>query len=175
MRDPGVRAKMAQAATRMAQELRSEHWMPRLVRRLRDVAPAPTDVHSATISKARPAIAKALRYLAYAQNRDGSWGDNAGTPGEIGNTCIAILAFLATGDTMTKGRHCRRIRRAVEHASFDKLQAMERETGFVERSKYSDRFFRSGQSGAWKGKLTPEQARRIERDHGEQMQRFGYV
>ncbi len=68
-----------------------------------------------------------------------------------------------------------RIRRAVEHASFDKMQAMERETGFVERSKYSDRFFRSGQSGAWKGKLTPEQAKRIERDHGEQMKRFGYV
>ena len=40
-----------------------------------------------------------------------------------------------------------RIHRAVEHASFDKLQAKERETGFVGRSKYSDTFFRSGQSG----------------------------
>ena len=52
---------------------------------------------------------------------------------------------------------------------------MERETGFVERSKYSDTIFRSGRSGGWKDALTPEQAKRIERDHREQMKRFGYL
>jgi len=68
-----------------------------------------------------------------------------------------------------------RIRRAVEHASFKTLQRMERETGFTERTDASERFFRSGRSGAWKDALTPEQAKRIERDHREQMKRFGYL
>ncbi len=68
-----------------------------------------------------------------------------------------------------------RIRRAVEHASFEKLQEMERDQGFTERSIYSEKFFRSGRAGAWKDKLTPEQAKRIERDHREQMERFGYL
>ena len=68
-----------------------------------------------------------------------------------------------------------RIRRAVEHASFKKLQSIERAQGFAERSEFSEKFFRSGRSGAWKDKLTPEQAKRIERDHREQMERFGYI
>jgi len=68
-----------------------------------------------------------------------------------------------------------RIRRAVEHASFKILQQMERETGFIERSEFSEKFFRSGRSGGWKDELTPEQAERIERDHREQMKRFGYL
>ena len=68
-----------------------------------------------------------------------------------------------------------RIRRAVEHASFKTLQQLERETGFIERSDASERFFRSGRSGGWKDALTPEQAKRIERDHREQMKRFGYL
>jgi hypothetical protein len=68
-----------------------------------------------------------------------------------------------------------RIRRAVDHASFKALQQMERETGFSERSDFSEKFFRSGRSGAWMDQLTPEQAKRIERDHREQMKRFGYL
>ncbi len=68
-----------------------------------------------------------------------------------------------------------RIRRAVGHASFKTLQEMERETGFGERSEFSEKFFRSGRSGGWKEKLTSEQAQRIERDHGEQMKRFDYL
>ena len=68
-----------------------------------------------------------------------------------------------------------RIRRAVGHASFKTLQAMERDKGFLERSISSEKFFRSGKSGGWKDELTPEQANRIERHHGEQMKRFGYL
>ena len=49
-----------------------------------------------------------------AQNQDGSWGDNPGFPGEVGNTCIAALALMATGDTISRGEHSRRIRRAVD-------------------------------------------------------------
>ncbi|MCH8189216.1 MAG: sulfotransferase domain-containing protein [Proteobacteria bacterium] len=68
-----------------------------------------------------------------------------------------------------------RIRRAVGHASFKTLQEMERDKGFAERSEFSETFFRSGRSGAWKDELTPELAKRIERDHREQMKRFGYL
>ena len=68
-----------------------------------------------------------------------------------------------------------RIRRAVKHVAFKKLQAIERDLGFEERSEFSEKFIRSGKAGAWKDKLTPAQAKRIERDHGEQMARFGYL
>ena len=68
-----------------------------------------------------------------------------------------------------------RIRRAVEHASFKTLRHMEQETGFIERSDASERFFRSGRSGGWKDALTQDQAKRIERGHREQMKRFGYL
>src|SRR3546814_285755 len=68
-----------------------------------------------------------------------------------------------------------RIRRAVEFSSFKQLQKLEAEQGFVERSIHSQRFFRAGRAGGWQDKLTAEQARRIESDHGEQMKRFGYL
>lgn len=68
-----------------------------------------------------------------------------------------------------------RIRRAVEFSSFEKLQAQEAETGFVEKSVNSQRFFRSGRAGTWRQTLTADQAAAIERDHAEQMRRFGYL
>lgn len=68
-----------------------------------------------------------------------------------------------------------RIRRAVEFSSFKILQKQEAESGFVEKSVNSQRFFRSGKAGGWRAKLTPSQAAAIERDHAVQMRRFGYL
>jgi hypothetical protein len=68
-----------------------------------------------------------------------------------------------------------RIRRAVEFSSFKTLQKQEAETGFIEKSVNSARFFRSGRAGGWRDKLTPAQAARLERDHAVQMRRFGYL
>jgi hypothetical protein len=68
-----------------------------------------------------------------------------------------------------------RIARAVAHASFKQLQQLEAEQGFIERSLHSEKFFRSGASGGWRDKLSPEQAARIERDHRAQMKRYGYL
>lgn len=68
-----------------------------------------------------------------------------------------------------------RIRRAVEFSSFKTLQAQEAETGFIEKSEHSRRFFRAGRAGGWRDKLTAAQAAAIERVHGEQMRRFGYL
>ena len=67
--------------------------------------------------------------------------------------------------------------RAVSLASFGKLQAQERETGF---SEWKDRgangrwFFRRGETGAWRDELTAEQVSRIEAAHGAMMTRLGY-
>lgn len=67
-----------------------------------------------------------------------------------------------------------RLQRAVTHSSFERLQAQEDETGFVERSQHS-RFFRSGRVGQWREALSEDQVRRVVSDHREQMERFGYV
>jgi len=55
-----------------------------------------------------------VSWLLAAQNRDGSWGDNPGSPGEIGNTCIATLALIAHGSTLTRGPDHKKVRRAVD-------------------------------------------------------------
>jgi hypothetical protein len=68
-----------------------------------------------------------------------------------------------------------RIRQVVEWTSFKQLQTMESEEGFVERSDFSERFFRAGKAGQWRQHLTSGQVARIEHDHGEQMRRFGYL
>lgn len=68
-----------------------------------------------------------------------------------------------------------RIEEAIAFSSFDQLQKQEAEQGFSERSLHSEKFFRSGRSGAWREVLSAEQVARIERDHGTQMRRFGYL
>jgi hypothetical protein len=68
------------------------------------------------------------------------------------------------------------LREAIELSSFERLQAQEKDKGFRERPKDSDEnFFREGRADQWKQVLTQEQIDRIVRDHGEQMQRFGYL
>ncbi len=70
----------------------------------------------------------------------------------------------------------RQLESAIERSSFAKLQSQERENGFRERPPTADaNFFREGRAGQWRDVLTPAQIDRIIRDHGEQMQRFGYL
>ncbi len=66
------------------------------------------------------------------------------------------------------------IEAAIERSSFRRLQAQEKAGGFIERPKEAQKFFREGRAGQWREVLTPAQVRRIGRDHGEQMARFGY-
>lgn len=68
------------------------------------------------------------------------------------------------------------IRSAVEASSFERLQAMERETGFREKPlSQSGLFFRSGRSGGWRGLLTDQQVERVIKVHGECMAKYGYL
>jgi Sulfotransferase domain len=64
---------------------------------------------------------------------------------------------------------------AIERSSFSNLKGQEEKTGFMEKSKRADRFFREGRAGQWKDVLSAAQVRRIVSDHGEQMARFGYL
>jgi hypothetical protein len=63
---------------------------------------------------------------------------------------------------------------ATELSTFDKLADAERVHAFRETSERADRFFREGRAGAWRDKLTADQARRIVAEQGETMQRWGY-
>jgi hypothetical protein len=65
---------------------------------------------------------------------------------------------------------------AIELSTFARLQAQERAKGFRERPDGANQnFFREGRAGQWKDILAPAQIDRIVNDHGDQMQRFGYL
>jgi hypothetical protein len=63
---------------------------------------------------------------------------------------------------------------AVAAASFSRLQAQEREAGFIERPPPSAAFFREGSVDGWRRILTPSQTSRIVASHGAVMRRLGY-
>jgi hypothetical protein len=68
-----------------------------------------------------------------------------------------------------------RLRRAIEHSSFDRLRAQEQSRGFRERSLKSDRFFREGRSGQWRDLLAPAQIDAVVGACRGPMARFGYL
>lgn len=68
-----------------------------------------------------------------------------------------------------------RLERAIRNSSFRALKNMEQKGGFKERPKEAKSFFREGRSDQWREVLTPDQIRRIIRDHHVQMERFGYI
>jgi Sulfotransferase domain len=85
-------------------------------------------------------------------------------------------AFSALARHLLLNPTRRHLAKAIERSSFARLQQQEREKGFRERPPQADKiFFREGRAGQWKDLLTPAQVDRIARDHGEQMQRFGYL
>lgn len=63
---------------------------------------------------------------------------------------------------------------AVRSAAFETMRAKEEREGFIERPGRDRPFFRSGRAGGWREELEPSLAARVERDHGEVMERFGY-
>jgi hypothetical protein len=68
-----------------------------------------------------------------------------------------------------------RIQRAIRFSDFKVLAQQEAEKGFRERPGKTEKFFRQGQSGGWRSKLTAEQAQQIMTDHAAVMRRFGYL
>jgi hypothetical protein len=116
----------------------------------------------------------------------GSWSDHVRSWTRWKHTPLLLLRYedMVADSLGQLGRVARklgisqdeaRIRKAVEFSSFKTLQAQEAQTGFIEKSVNSQCFFRSGRAGGWRDVLTPAQAAAIERDHAEQMRRFGYL
>jgi hypothetical protein len=68
-----------------------------------------------------------------------------------------------------------RLEKAIRFSSFDALRQQEDKSGFIERTPVQDRFFRKGQVGEWRDRLSPAQVRRMVERHREQMLRFNYV
>ena len=68
-----------------------------------------------------------------------------------------------------------RIRKAIEAAAFDRLQAQEAAGGFRERHRGVSVFFRRGRSGAWRDELSESQVARIVSEHAPMMRHLGYL
>jgi aryl sulfotransferase len=83
-------------------------------------------------------------------------------------------AFAAVAAFLGLPHRREQIAAAIEAASFSRLQALEREAGFVEKTHRMATFFREGRSDGWRRELTPEQAARIVAAHGGVMRRLGY-
>ncbi|MEP6483909.1 MAG: sulfotransferase domain-containing protein [Rudaea sp.] len=83
--------------------------------------------------------------------------------------------FGKIGKLIGTGDDRERVERAIKHASFSSLSAMERRDGFVEVPIKGKQFFRSGRSNQWRDVLSREQVKRVVDRHREQMQRFHYV
>lgn len=84
------------------------------------------------------------------------------------NTFRHIAYFLTGGCDEEK------LDKSIQSTRFENLRKQEDISGFKERSRHQERFFRNGRSG-WRDVLTPEQVERIERDHGEVMKKVGYL
>src|SRR5690348_7002791 len=68
-----------------------------------------------------------------------------------------------------------RIERAVRHAGFQTLSALEKREGFLEAANEKSRFFRSGRANQWREALSRDQVARVVSDHHEQMAKFKYL
>lgn len=84
------------------------------------------------------------------------------------------LARMARFLRLPDASNPRRLRRAVEIASFDRLRDKEQREGFAGRSGRNP-FFRSGSSGDWRHHLDPAQAQAIARRHRSVMADWGYA
>jgi hypothetical protein len=63
---------------------------------------------------------------------------------------------------------------AIEASSFENLKEQEDRSGFKEKPKNAERFFRSGKSGEWRQMLSEAQIEAIVSFNRAEMERFGY-
>jgi hypothetical protein len=83
-------------------------------------------------------------------------------------------AFAATAAFLGLPHGPEQIAAAIEASSFSRLQAQEREAGYVDKAPQAATFFREGRTDGWRRELTPEQAARIVAAHGPMMRRLRY-
>jgi hypothetical protein len=90
-------------------------------------------------------------------------------------TASPTKTFGGVIDFLRISRDRERLKRAIRYSSFNVLAEQEKKSGFVERSKSADRFFRRGAVGGWRDELSPEQVDRIVDCHREMMTEMGYL
>jgi hypothetical protein len=66
------------------------------------------------------------------------------------------------------------VEKAIAETKFEKLQKLESETGFMEKNKRSEKFFRKGVAGNWVNELSPEQIKSIIDNHADVMRKYDY-
>ena len=67
------------------------------------------------------------------------------------------------------------VARAMRHSDFRELARQEAAAGFAEKPARSESFFRQGRAGGWRERLSAAQVQRVVADHGDVMQRLGYL
>jgi hypothetical protein len=116
----------------------------------------------------------------------GSWSEHTLSWTMHPHEAVLVVRYedmIADPNTAFAGvaRHLRQkptteqIGEAVSLSAFTELKEQEKKEDFRERSERAEVFFREGRAGEWREKLSPEQVRRIEDAHGEQMRKFGYL
>jgi hypothetical protein len=84
-------------------------------------------------------------------------------------------AFRSAAEFARLPTNKERLEIAVHRSHFLILRDQERQTGFAERYRLGQIFFRKGVTGSWRETLTDAQARRILLNHADVMARFGYL
>lgn len=119
----------------------------------------------------------------------GSWSTHVSSWADMAERASGKVIVLRYEDLLEKpakyfakaakliglGQDRKRIERAVKHAGFQTLAALEERDGFVEAVDEKTQFFFKGRANQWREALDREQVQRIVDDHREQMARFKYV
>lgn len=115
----------------------------------------------------------------------GSWSLHARSWADIASERVLVLRyedllgkpgkqFAKVARLVGAGSDRVRIARAMKHAAFQSLAALEKKHGFAE-APGDARFFRNGRINEWREALSRAQVQRVVDAHREQMARFGYV
>ncbi len=85
-----------------------------------------------------------------------------------------IIDFLTNTAKLKIKNNRNLVGNVLQSTSFDRLQQLEKDSGFKEASSYS-KFFREGKSEQWKSILNINQIKLIEKELYKPMSRLGYI
>ena len=85
-----------------------------------------------------------------------------------------IIDFLTNTAKLKIKNNSNLVGNVLQSTSFDRLQQIEKNSGFKEASDYS-KFFREGKSEQWKNILSVNQIKLIEKELYKPMSRLGYI
>ena len=108
-----------------------------------------------------------------------TWNEKGKAPGPVLTVRYEDLpnAFRKVAEFITPAGEVvddEKLVKAIELCEFSRMQKLEENEKFNEKSPNSERFFRYGKVGRWKEVLSDEQVQKIEAAFGETMKRFGY-